>query len=33
MRTTDFFWTIFTRTGSINAYLLYRQLHQHPAAS
>ena len=27
MRTTDFFWKLFTSTGSISAYLLYRQLH------
>jgi hypothetical protein len=32
MRSTEFFWTLFMRTGSVNAYLLYRQLHQQPAS-
>jgi len=33
MRTTDFFWKLFTSTGSINAYLLYRKIYQTPATS
>jgi YqzL-like protein len=29
--TSEFFWKLFARTGSIDAYLVYRRLH--PAAS
>ena len=27
MRTSDVFWKLFSTTGSISAYLMYRQLH------
>ncbi len=27
MATSEFFWKLFKDTGSINAYLIYRQLH------
>ncbi|MCL5258213.1 MAG: YqzL family protein [Firmicutes bacterium] len=30
MATSEFFWTIFANTGSINAYLIYRHLHPTP---
>jgi len=32
MRTTDLFWKLFTSTGSINAYLMYRHLNPGSAA-
>ncbi|MFN2448516.1 MAG: YqzL family protein [Candidatus Baltobacteraceae bacterium] len=32
MATSDFFWKLFKDTGSINAYLIYRQLHPTAAA-
>ncbi|MBV8244978.1 MAG: YqzL family protein [Candidatus Eremiobacteraeota bacterium] len=31
MATSDFFWKIFKTTGSISAYLIYRQLHPTPS--
>lgn len=31
MATSEFFWKLFKDTGSINAYLIYRQLHPSPA--
>jgi len=31
MATSDLFWKLFATTGSINAYLVYRQLHPSPA--
>ncbi|MGH7709214.1 MAG: YqzL family protein [Vulcanimicrobiaceae bacterium] len=31
MRTTDLFWKLFTSTGSISAYLMYRHLYRSPA--
>lgn len=31
MATSDFFWKLFRDTGSINAYLIYRQLHPVPS--
>jgi len=31
MRTSDVFWKLFSTTGSISAYLMYRQLHPSPA--
>ncbi len=33
MRTHDRFWKLFTSTGSIYAYLMYRQINQSPASS
>ena len=33
MRTNDRFWKLFTSTGSIYAYLMYRQVNQAPASS
>ncbi|PZR59724.1 MAG: hypothetical protein DLM50_01050 [Candidatus Meridianibacter frigidus] len=33
MATSDFFWKLFKTTGSINAYLIYRQLHPSPTSS
>jgi len=33
MLTPDFFWQLFTSTGSISAYLMYRQLHPSPSPS
>lgn len=33
MQTSEIFWRLFKRTGSINAYLMYRQLHPSPATS
>jgi len=33
MRTPDRFWKLFTSTGSIYAYLMYRQINQSPASS
>jgi hypothetical protein len=33
MRTHDRFWKLFTSTGSIYAYLMYRQVNQAPASS
>ncbi|MBV9102230.1 MAG: YqzL family protein [Candidatus Eremiobacteraeota bacterium] len=33
MLTPDFFWKLFTSTGSISAYLMYRRLHASPAGS
>jgi hypothetical protein len=33
MRTSELFWKLFQSTGSISAYLLYRQLHPSPATS
>ena len=32
MRTTDRFWKLFANTGSVYAYLMYRQVNQ-PAAN
>jgi hypothetical protein len=31
MLTPDFFWNLFTSTGSISAYLMYRRLYPAPA--
>jgi len=31
MRTSEIFWKMFANTGSISAYLMYRQLHPSPA--
>jgi hypothetical protein len=31
MATSEFFWKLFKDTGSISAYLIYRQLHPAPA--
>lgn len=31
MATSEFFWKLFANTGSISAYLIYRQLHPTPA--
>jgi 3-methyladenine DNA glycosylase Mpg len=33
MRTNDRFWKLFTNTGSIYAYLMYRQVNQAPVSS
>jgi hypothetical protein len=33
MRTNDRFWKLFTSTGSIYAYLMYRQVNQTAASS
>ncbi|MBD5634630.1 MAG: YqzL family protein [Candidatus Eremiobacteraeota bacterium] len=33
MRTHDRFWKLFANTGSIYAYLIYRQVNQAPASS
>jgi len=33
MRTHDRFWKLFANTGSIYAYLMYRQVNQSPASS
>jgi len=33
MRTSEFFWHLFSTTGSISAYLMYRQLHPVAPAS
>lgn len=30
--TSEFFWHLFSTTGSISAYLMYRQLHPSPTA-
>lgn len=32
MRTSEIFWKLFANTGSISAYLMYRQLHPSPTA-
>gem|GEM_PF-506457 len=31
MRTSEVFWKLFSTTGSISAYLMYRHLHPAPA--
>jgi hypothetical protein len=33
MRTSDRFWKLFTSTGSVYAYLIYRQVNQAVASS
>jgi hypothetical protein len=33
MQTSDMFWKMFKRTGSISAYILYRRLNPAPAVS
>jgi len=33
MRTSEVFWKLFSTTGSINAYIMYRHLHPVPASS
>jgi hypothetical protein len=30
MATSELFWKLFSHTGSINAYLAYRQMHATP---
>lgn len=29
--TSNFFWKLFSQTGSIDAYLVYRKLHPEPS--
>ncbi|MBV8489010.1 MAG: YqzL family protein [Candidatus Eremiobacteraeota bacterium] len=29
--TSNFFWKLFSQTGSIDAYLVYRRLHPEPS--
>ncbi len=31
MATSELFWKLFAHTGSINAYLAYRQMHPTPS--
>jgi hypothetical protein len=33
MRTAEFFWKLFATTGSISAYIMYRQLNPSHAAT
>jgi len=33
MRTSEFFWSLFSTTGSVKAYIQYRRLHPAPVAA
>ncbi len=33
MRTAEFFWKLFSTTGSVSAYIMYRQLNPSPATT